>query len=107
MYDEGERVTFVVTMFLVKNPNLNVLLGLSPVRVSISVNLFIPDDLINHSAFRNISQNFRSWALGATEHPKIDISKINKANSGSETFTQEEKNVVGEFLKSIKTELRM
>ena len=56
---------------------------------------------------RNISSSFRSWALGSTEHPKIDINKLTKTKPSDEIFTQEEKNVVTDFLKSIKNELKM
>ena len=54
--------------------------------------------------------SFRSWALGSnssTESPKIGTDKLAKTNQIKETFTQEEKNVVSDFLKSIKIELKM
>ena len=56
---------------------------------------------------KNISSTFRSWALGSTEHPKIDLNKLTKTRERDEMFTQEEKNVVSDFLKSIKNELKM
>ena len=56
---------------------------------------------------KNISSTFRSWALGSTEHPKIDLNKLTKTKQTDEMFTQEEKNVVSDFLKSIKNELKM
>jgi len=55
---------------------------------------------------KNSASNFRAWALGYTEHPKIDISKLTKTNSNTEVFSQEEKNVVSDFLKSFKNELK-
>ena len=56
---------------------------------------------------KNISSTFRSWALGSTEHPKIDLNKLTKTRNHDEMFTQEEKNVVSDFLKSIRNELKM
>ena len=45
---------------------------------------------------KNATSNFRTWALGYTEHPKIDISKLTKTNSNSEVFSQDEKNIVNQ-----------
>ena len=56
---------------------------------------------------KNVSSTFRSWALGSTEHPKIDFNKLTKTRQSDAMFTQEEKNVVSDFLKSIKNELKM
>ena len=56
---------------------------------------------------KNVSSTFRSWALGSTEHPKIDLNKLTKTRQSDAMFTQEEKNVVSDFLKSIKNELKM
>ena len=56
---------------------------------------------------KNISSTFRSWALGSTEHPKIDLNKLTKTRQSDAMFTQEEKNVVSDFLKSIRNELKM
>ena len=63
----------------------------------------------NSNAMRtkSITSNFRSWALGATEPPKIDLNKLNKTNSSPGVFTQEEKNVVSDFLKSVRSELKL
>ena len=56
---------------------------------------------------KNISSTFRSWALGSTEHPKIELNKLTKTRQSEEMFSQEEKNVVSDFLKSIRNELKM
>lgn len=56
---------------------------------------------------KNISSTFRSWALGSTEHPKIELNKLTKTRQSEEMFTQDEKNVVSDFLKSIRNELKM
>ena len=63
----------------------------------------------NSNAMRtkSITSNFRSWALGATEPPKIDLNKLNKTSSSPGVFTQEEKNVVSDFLKSVRSELKL
>jgi len=52
--------------------------------------------------------NFRTWALSSPQQPKVDLGKLSSSNRRSEeSFTQEEKNVVSDFLRSIRNELKM
>ena len=52
--------------------------------------------------------NFRTWALSSPQQPKVDLGKLSSSNRREEeSFTQEEKNVVSDFLRSIRNELKM
>ena len=56
---------------------------------------------------RSISNNFKTWALGKAEHPKLDPNKLPRQKPvNTEAFSLEERNVVSEFLKTFKDELK-
>ena len=57
---------------------------------------------------RSISNNFKTWALSKAEHPKIDVDKLSRQKlvNNTEIFSQEERNVVNDFLKTCKEELK-
>ena len=56
---------------------------------------------------RSISNNFKTWALSKAEHPKLDPNKLPRQKIvNTETFSLEERNVVTEFLKTFKEELK-
>ena len=57
---------------------------------------------------RSISNNFKTWALSKAEHPKVDLNKLPKQkNATTGIFSEEEKNVVSDFLKTCKDELKI
>ena len=57
---------------------------------------------------RSISNNFKTWALSKAEHPKVDVNKLPKQKLvTTELFSQEERNVVSDFLKTCKEELKI
>ena len=56
---------------------------------------------------RSISNNFKTWALSKAEHPKLDPNKLPRQKLvNTEAFSMEERNVVSEFLKTFKDELK-
>ena len=56
---------------------------------------------------RSIPNNFKTWALSKAEHPKLDPNKLPRQKIvNTETFSLEERNIVGEFLKTFKEELK-
>ena len=57
---------------------------------------------------RSISNNFKTWALSKAEHPKIDVDKLSRQKlvNNTEMFSQEERNVVKDFLISCKEEFK-
>ena len=51
---------------------------------------------------------FRKWALSRAEHPKIDLSELKEKpnlNVSRSTFTQQEKEIVAQFLEDVKSDL--
>ena len=57
---------------------------------------------------RSISNNFKTWALSKAEHPKIDVEKLSRQKlvNNREIFSEEERNVVNDFLITCKEEFK-